>query len=683
MKFELHKLLKNRYFFGILLLAVLANGFLLLSTYEDDTDGYTLYDLKEVYGDIDDLEEKQTELFAAILGLSDYQGELITEDIYSEAALVSASLDRVVEAQGYGENLNDIIAELRVKVNSGLFGDAGSYSVKAFEVVLQSYENLQGLDVPVAFSGSVEALSGWNISDILIQLFCGTAALLLMTSERANGVLSLLYTTKYGRARLYTRKYLAVEGVFILAFLLMHGSNVVLTGLTLGFGDVTRPIQSVYGFSECPHSFTVLGYFVFFYLIKFLWGLSVSTLFFGLCSVTDKYILPILSLGVILLVSYACTSSGNLYLYCLNLIHLANTETLFQDCIMLNLAGQAVSQFLVLFFELALISLLSFCVGMWIFCKKQMVSRSRVRKAGRGISIYRHTNLFVHEEIKILLHNRALLILAAFVVLQFCVYQNFSISLNETDQEYKRYSAILSGVPSEEKDHYLEEEAAYFEDLENQLLRWQEQLGDNDAVLSLVTRDIQQELLRKEGFFQAKSQYDSLQDRMSYVYRGGYQRLTNIQGIKDDIRNTGFFIFFLLLILSGVFSFEDETGMHTIHNTLGTYRRVMVRKWINIVCIVLSLWGIAYLPQYIVVGQELGLNEFGALAHSLSYFSRWPSGWTIAMVLIAINATRFAIGVLSAVATYIIAKRGNNTSITLLISIGLFVVPLIIAFLFI
>lgn len=683
MKFELRKILRNRYFIGILLLAVFANAFLLFSTYDDDSCGYTLCELKEAYESIDFLEQKQTDLFSAILGLSDYQGELITEDIYEENALVIDALERIAEAGKYGDTLNDIIAELNVKVNSGLFGNIGSYSVKAFQAVLRYYEKLQGLDVPVTFSGSVEALSGWSVSDILIQLFCCTAALLLMTSERANSSLSLLYTTKHGRAKLFTQKYMALEGIFAITFLLMHGGNLAVTGLTLGFGDITRPIQAIYGFSECPFPFTVLGYFVFFYSIKFLWGICISTLFFALCSVTDKYIVPIMAMGTVLLISYACEVSGNLHLYCLNLIHLANTASLFQDCIMLNIAGQPISHFDVLFFELGLISLITFGLGIWIFCKKQVVSRARARKNGRGLSIYRHTNLFGHEGIKILFYNRALLFLAAFALLQLCIYQNYTISLNETEQEYRRYSAVLSGAPSEEKDIFISEETVYFEDLEKQMVWLEEQFSDNDAVLSLVTRDIEQELLRKEGFSQAKNQYDSLQNGMSYVYRAGYQRMTNTQGTKDDIRNTALFIFFLLLILSDTFSFEDETGVCTIHNTLGVYSKVMVRKWLHIICILFLMWIIAYLPQYIVINQRLGLNELGALAHSLSYFSRWPGNWTIAMVLIATNLMRFIAGLLSAVATYFVAKKVGSTSITLLISFGMFVVPLVIAFLFI
>lgn len=683
MKFELRKILRNRYFISILLSAVFANVFLLFSTYNDDDCGYTLYDLKEAYESIDVLEQKQTDLFSAILGLSDYQGELITEDIYEEDALVNDALERIAEARKYGDTLNDIIAELNVKINSGLFGKNGSYSVKAFQAVSRYYEKLQGLEVPVAFSGSIEALSGWGVSDILIQLFCCAAALVVMTSERANGVLSLLYTTKHGRTKLFTQKYMALEGIFAITFLLMHGGNLAVTGLTLGFGDITRPIQAIYGFSECPFPFTVLGYFVFFYSIKFLWGICISTLFFALCSVTDKYIVPILAMGTVLLISYACEVSGNLHLYCLNLIHLANTASLFQDCIMLNIAGQPISHFVVLFFELGLISLITFGLGIWIFCKKQVVSRARARKNGRGLSIYRHTNLFVHEGIKILVHNRALPIMAAFALLQFCVYHNYSISLNETEQEYRRYSAILSGAPSEEKDIFLSEETVHFENLERKLLWWEEQISDNNMVLSLVTQDIKQELLRKEGFLQAKNQYDSLQNGMSYVYRAGYQRMTNIQGTKEDIRNTALFLFFLLLILSDTFSFEDETGVCTIHNALGVYSKVMVRKWLHIICILFLMWIIAYLPQYIVIHQRLGINELGALAHSLSYFSRWPGNWTIVMVLIATNLMRFVAGLLSAVATYFVAKRVGSTSIALLISLGIFVVPMVIAFLLI
>ena len=487
MKYELRKIIGNRYFCISLVLSLVVNGFFLLSTYNGDRSGYTLTELKKAYSNIDQLKTKQADLDAAITGLCEYRGDLLTGDIYEEYFLVSTTIERIAEAKEYSDHLSNILAELQVKINSGLFGNTESYSVKAFRAVMHQYEKLKNINIPISFSGAIEILSGWEVSDILIFLFCCTAALLLTTSERKNGSLGLLYSTENGRSKLYIQKYFATEVIYALTFLLMHGCNISLTCITLGYGDIMRPIQSVYGFSDCPFGFTVFGYFVFYYLIKFLWGLSVSTLFFAFCSATHNFILPIFSIGSIFLFSYACEFSHVLYFHFLNLIHLAKTEDLFKSCIMLNFGGRPISHLIVLFFELALISLLSFTFGMIHFCSKQMANKTRGKRNAHPFSALRHTNLFIHEGTKIYIHNHALIIIVTFVILQVCVYREFTVTLNETEVEYKRYSDILTGLPNKEKKHYLESEMAYFEDLETQLFLLEERFGEDKAILSLIS----------------------------------------------------------------------------------------------------------------------------------------------------------------------------------------------------
>ena len=115
-----------------------------------------------------------------------------------------------------------------------------------------------------------------------------TSCLFLLTQKRRSGLMLLLRPTKKGHGALYLRKFAVMTAAVLLGFLLICGVDLAIAVHLFGIGDLSRPIQSAYGFQDCLIPLTVLGYLMTYFARKLLWGLAVCMLFFTVCGVVSN-----------------------------------------------------------------------------------------------------------------------------------------------------------------------------------------------------------------------------------------------------------------------------------------------------------------------------------------------------------------------------------------------------------
>lgn len=416
----------------LLLLAVVANGVLFYLHCIEDLGGYTWSDMAAEYENLDSLEADYEELSALLF--SDMEADVPEELLHRWRLLKQVSI-RTEEARGYGEYLQDLQAETRAKLNSKLF-PANSFTAKSLQKGMEKYRRLEGLELPVDFSGGIEVFLGWNLTDIFLLLFGITAGLLLLTSERRSGLMALLRPTKRGHAGLYMQKFAAMGFLVLLGFGLLYGVNILISAITLGLGDLSRPIQSVSGMQSCPVPLTVLGWLISFFGEKLLWGFAVSALFFLLCCCTDRVESVLLLAAGVGSISLLLHNSSSLWLRCFSISRTALTEETYLGCFYLNFFGIPLRQIFIRPIVVAGIFLLSMFGGLIAFCRTQAVATSRPKVALRLPHVTHHTNLFLHEGHKILLTNGALLILVLFLLLQVGIYGNAKTYYGEDEWYY-------------------------------------------------------------------------------------------------------------------------------------------------------------------------------------------------------------------------------------------------------
>ena len=685
MRYEWKKI--SSYVLALLILAVAANAWLFYRHCTDDAQGYTFDQLRQKFDwSAEALEAENAELEQRILSAdapneNDADDTLITGSVRNELRLNRAVLDR--HSIDYSAYLNSVQTEADFRIRSGMFGDENNFSVRSMQKTKELYGQLFGLPVVPTFSGVTEAFGGWRLSDLFFLFFVCAPSLFLLTQERRSGLLALLRPTKHGHGTLYLRKFAAMTGIVLTGFLLIYGADLAIAVGLFGIGKFSAPIQSFYGFHTCSAPLTLAGYLILSFGAKLLWGWCVGTVFFALCACITQ--LPTL-FGVTLGIAASALGMGaskSLWLRALSLSRLGDTESLFTQCIFLNFFGMPVRQLPIsIGFSVLLISA-CFAIGWVAFVRQPVSAAAKSIGTPRLHGLARHTNLFLHEGQKLWITHGALPITILLIAVQFGSYRNFDAPSDTWHYYYQIYAELLSGAPCEASDRYLAEEQARYDNIHKEIASVYAAAGDDAFAAHLVAEPLQAKLRGEEAFQAAKQQYESLRAGQHFVSRVGYERLCGRQGRHEDLVNALKLLLYLILVFSGVFAVEHETGMEVLLQSAGTKRRVAVRKRINCAIVLLIGFIICFVPQYLAVRANYGLPDLGAQANSLDIFGSFSDGWTIRGVLLATGLTRLLLTVGAGAGILFLSGKTGSRITTILLGVGILVLPALALVLFV
>lgn len=684
MRFEWKKI--SGYVLVLLILAVAANAWLFYRHCTDDAQGYTFDQLRQKFDcSTEALEAENAELeqraFFGDPNENDADDSLVTGSVKNELRLNHAILDR--HSVEYSAYLNSVQTEADFRIQSGMFGDESSFSVRSMQKTKEIYGRLYGLPVVPTFSGVTEAFRSWRLSDLLFLFFVCAPSLFLLTQERRSGLLALLRPTKHGHGALYLRKFAAMTGIVLLGFLLIYGADLAITVSLFGVGELSAPIQSFYGFHTCPTPLTLAGYLIQFFGAKLLWGWCIGTVFFALCACLTQ--IPALfgaAFGVVAL-ALGMGASKSLWLRAMSLLRLSDTESLFTQCIFLDFFGTPVRQVPVSIGFLVLLVSVCFAIGWVAFVRQPVSAAAKSIGTLRLHGLKRHTNLFLHEGQKLWITHGALLATVVLIVIQIGSYRSFDAPSDTRSYYYKIYAEALSGAPCEASDRYLAEEQAHYNNIHEEIASIYAAAGEDTFAAQLAAEPLQAKLRGEEGFQEAKRQYESLREGQYFVYRTGYERLCGRLGQQEDLGNAVKLLLYLILVFSGVFAVEHETGMEILLQSAGAKRRVAVRKLIHCIIILLIGFCVCFVPQYLAVRANYGLPNLGAQANSLDIFGSFSDGWTIRAVLLTTGLARLLLSAAAGAIILFLSKKTGSRITTILLSIGLLLLPALALLLFV
>lgn len=668
MRYELRKILTNRYALLLMICAVLANGFLFYRHCTSNSAGYTLQQVRQKYDvSLEDLEAENAELSQRIsTALNGRDDTLLTGDLSREITLNHEIINRRAAAETYLQQIQGLQEEAALKRTMGFFNDP--FSGRILQKTEEIYHALETVQPEVSFSGATEPLSDWIVSDLFVLLFGFLPGLLLMTQERRAGLSCLLQPTKYGHGRLFFRKFGAMSLLLLTGFVMIYGVNFLIAGCLLGFGSLGRAIQSVYGFEACPLALSVGGYLLLLEGSRLLWCWCVSALFFLLCTASSRAALVLVCFAALFGASVWMAGSGSLWLRALSLRYTIDMPGLLQGCIFLNFFGIPVPVYLAALAVMATVLLSSVALSCLVFCKQPAAVRAGTRRL-RFPGLHR-TSLFAQEGWKLLALHGGLAALVLFGAVQFAQYQDFYIRNDSWEYFYRTDSQQLSGEPSPEKEQWLADEEVRFEALKEQLAQ------TKDLTLQ---EELSRQLFPEDAFRFAAAQYRALEPGQSYVYASGYERLYRAEGIHDDLVNTAMLLFVLCIVFSGVFSVEKESGVLALQVSAGKQRASACWKRLHATVFVLLVMLIAYLPQYLAVASGYGLPELTAAANSLSIFSTLPDCISLRGLLLLTALVRVCVCQFAGHMILLLSKKIGNTIVAMLVSVACFLFPVLLA----
>lgn len=675
MRYEIRKILKNVYVVLFLFLLVVCNSVLFYQQCTDDSQGYTLQQLQGKYASWETLEQETNALISqmdATVAAGDFT---FLDSNLNTYRLNQAALERVAQAQSYDEHRVELIRQAELLQSLGLMGTPDSFANRNLAHGAQQYRMLAGTSPEVCFTGGIELLTSWHISDIFVLLFGITGSMMLLTMEKTDGYLSLLKTTRNGRGRLYIRKISAMSLLVSAGFVLLQGSQLLIVHGLFGLENLSAPIQSIFGYNGSPLAISIGEYLIGLLGMKYLWVLVCSGIMFSICSFAKSHITAMGTAAAVLVISLLMGQTDSLWLRALSLSHVTQFDKYFKEAVYLNSFGEPLDRISFTLIFLVFMLAVSFGLGLMFFCvtPKGAAKRKLPKLPLPGIGC--HTKLTRHEGYKIYILQGGILILVVFIAVQVLTYQSFRVDNSEFELYYKHYSSILEGEPTEEKAQYLESETLRFQQIEEQIQKLQEIYTDPTA-FAMAAGDLTDQLRPKEAFETAKQQYEMLCDGQSYLYATPYLRLFGEEGQKEDLTNLVKGIFALVLALSGVFAVEQETGVAVLQATAGKEKAVALRKMLHICVFALFVWAITFVPMCVCIFREIGAFALEAQANSTQALASLSNFWTVGGIFAVSLFVKLVLTELAALVIFSVSQKTGNTIVTMLLCLPIVLIPL-------
>lgn len=662
MIWELQKIFKNRYCVFCLVTVVLTNCLLFYFHLTNKDVGYSFVDLNELYElnmSSEDMSTQLENLNTRInSGKSEVDHTLISGSIYAEASMLEECLNRLEAVKTYQKHIASLIDQAQNKISLGFFGSSQDYTIKALEKYIDAYIPLVNDVEPIpTFYGSIEKITAFTLSDIYIQVFGIITGLILLTFEKKTRTMSMTKTTMNGHSVLFFRKLSALLCMLTIGYIIIYGSNFIISAGILGFNNLNQPIQSVFGMLECPYQISVIEYLFFFYLIKLLWHISVSSLFFAVAASTNTIEKTLIASFLIILGNILLGSSQNNTIRSISLTEYMQTVTFFDSCRFIDIANIPIQLVALAVVVMCVVTIASIFLAWICYCHLDSAAPPGVFQTPAIIPV-RHTSAVFHELYLLIFNMKVYTIIIMLVIIQLISYQSYTRISGEWETNYQKYSLILSGHPTREKEEYLDQENLHFQELQEQISHFYTLYRDEPQIFELLTQDIQNELRALEPFISASNQYYGLSDGEVYIYQTGYEHLFGPIGTKELVLNTIKNVFALILCLSGYASVNAETGMDILFTASGMDHQLKKRRRIYVYTLTILITAISYLPFYFFIGINYGFPFLFADASCINSLPYLPSWCSICCVLIVQIGTAIIVGLCCSA---IIEKIGQMT----------------------
>ena len=597
-----------------------------------------------------------------------------TQSIGYEEKLYTEVLDEVEDVLEYPILLHNI------KKNSEKIlrrYDVDSYEYKRAQKSIEAYDNFSDIEMHYQPSRGIQLFMDNVTTDFLVVLCLLCAVVIAIVYEREKNLIILSKSTKNGRAKHANIKVISLLVVGIVITLFMYGETLLIAESVYDLGDLTRPIQSVKGYSLCALQVSVLQYMIIYIGIKFLFFFMCAGFFFLISSICRRAYEVYLVSGAVVaaLVSMYNSISETSYLQpfkTFNPVAYGQVQQMLSRFQCVEVLGEACEKTMLYIVCMFLLVLIMYGVGICIYAH----ANERETVSSKGFCIIEkkhfHTGMFRHECYKTFIAYRVALIHLVGLVTACVVFVPADqIRYDDSNYHYSMYSENIKGKYSLNTDEYIEKQLTFVDDKLNEY-------GSNPYSSEYLTYE-----LAKEALQDIQSYVRYLKDKPGsyYIHNGGYKMLTG--GVSEmDAQNVTLAIlssvFAIVCFIVGISADFQRGEDKLIYSTLRGRKRYLLYKSlqgiISATVIYISLW----LPQVLTVFDKYGLEFFEAPAYSLEHLAEIPQWISIGMYIIFKYIIRYIGILLIMMVSYVLIRRIRSSSIAIMVGVGIFVIPILL-----
>lgn len=157
-------------------------------------------------------------------------------------------------------------------------------------------------------------LADWTQYIALILLLSGIFASEYVHTASSYGFASILRTTRFGRERTFICKYLAASIITIIVSILWNAIDFIIISSRFKLDFFSAPIHSLEAFSNYKSNFSIGNYLIYFYLLKILSSLLLSSIICSISVILHKTLPVVTSISFVLLLPSALSYLQIMYL---------------------------------------------------------------------------------------------------------------------------------------------------------------------------------------------------------------------------------------------------------------------------------------------------------------------------------------------------------------------------------
>jgi len=626
--------------------------------------------------------EKQYPDYNIIELLSRYnQGnyDSYTGIIHKDLSIFRHKLMEVESVYSYDEYMKSINNRASQLNQSPLFSDT-PFTIRNATKTADDYNNLNVSDIRFNSSNGVICATGNSITPMLLCVSSIFICIQIFVRDRDNNNIELLKTMKRGRKFLMSSKMISMVCLVSVCVIVTVLSSYIISLFIYGFGDISMPIQSVYGFKSSIFGISVSLYLILHMLLTVLAMIFIaSVIMLIFVSVHDSLIgisvfLGFMGISFILNRVISSISFFNVFKY-INAYYFLNTSKIVSDYLNINLLNYPVSLY-PLFYITVLFgtaSVFYICINIFEKQKAKIYSKSGVFRF-KKVKIIPKAGIFKYEVYKSLIINPALIILLIFFIFQIVTVRPLEPIEMLTKKEFihMKYIDVLEGPISSSKSEFLEENLLDVRKMQREDI-YDSYADQIEVIMSIIAHD-----KRLHNIYESTDDLN-IKQNISFIYEKGYKEFFTD---GSTTRLTALYVSILIVLcMSDIFANEIKNNTYdVITYTVYGRKRTFWYKQIITLIISLTVLGAVYIPYILKFIKESGFNCLNASMACITDFAYIPLNISILEYFICLFLSKF-IGVLM-IATFInlISHMTGETVVTAFISLFIFVVPAFLSF---
>lgn len=514
------------------------------------------------------------------------------DNLEQEAKLIEQAKEACHKTAQYKEYIQNLGKDTETLGQISLFdgNKNDGFSKKNMKKSAEDHAGLEEIETCYDPSVGVERLIQFSETDLLAILFILYFAIGLVWEEKQRGLFAVTRATERGRFWHILQKTAALFIQSVVTTVILWGIRLLWFGVTTGYGDIGRSIQSSLLFMESSFRWSMWVLCVVVLLTKALAVFAAGELML-LCSMAANHAwVPwLFGVGIFILqfVLYKATPLHSVMvpLKYMNVAALMDSGGLFGGYFNLPLFGSAVSR-VTLCLTWNILAAVVLTAGGIVYFLHGFTGRIQAGKRAGRRKRFGGNSLFWQEAAKIFGMNKAAYVILAFLIFMGAMQITTHYAMPLSEKYYKELMLSLQGAMTPKKEALIQKEQEKYDNAFAEIERIERLEAEgsiDESAAALVKQKQKAVVMLYPAFERVLAQYERVKkDGTQFLYDTGYAQLF---WLSDDaasgmIKEFFITVLFLIAAFGGVLTMETErsawmligtteTGMAQIKKTKG------------------------------------------------------------------------------------------------------------------